>query len=131
MWRWDQQEPFGATPSNDNPSGAEAFEFNLRFRGQYFDKETGLRYNYFRDCYDPMIGRYWTSLSFSDTFGRCNYVIGGGWKDPGFTEFEWRRTREPASLPDCHKLEPHNSPDDKRDEEHARCCRRLLEKGDA
>jgi RHS repeat-associated protein len=30
---------------------------NLRFPGQYFDQETGLHYNYFRD-YDPTIGRY-------------------------------------------------------------------------
>jgi RHS repeat-associated protein len=29
----------------------------VRFPGQYFDKETGLAYNYFRD-YDPQIGRY-------------------------------------------------------------------------
>ncbi len=30
---------------------------NLRFPGQYYDEETGLHYNYFRD-YEPMIGRY-------------------------------------------------------------------------
>ncbi|KAF0219658.1 MAG: YD repeat [Geobacteraceae bacterium] len=30
---------------------------NLRFPGQYFDEETGLNYNYFRN-YNPMIGRY-------------------------------------------------------------------------
>jgi RHS repeat-associated protein len=29
----------------------------MRFPGQYFDKETNLFYNYFRD-YDPSIGRY-------------------------------------------------------------------------
>uniref|UniRef100_UPI003736AFE2 RHS repeat-associated core domain-containing protein n=1 Tax=Pseudomonas anguilliseptica TaxID=53406 RepID=UPI003736AFE2 len=29
----------------------------LRFPGQYFDAETGLHYNYFRD-YDPSLGRY-------------------------------------------------------------------------
>ena len=33
------------------------FTFNLRFPGQYFDEETGLHYNYFRD-YDPKTGRY-------------------------------------------------------------------------
>lgn len=32
---------------------------NLRFPGQYFDAETGLNYNYFRD-YNPMVGRYVT-----------------------------------------------------------------------
>lgn len=31
--------------------------YNLRFPGQYYDSETGLSYNYFRD-YDPSIGRY-------------------------------------------------------------------------
>ena len=30
---------------------------NLRFSGQYYDAETGLNYNYFRD-YNPIIGRY-------------------------------------------------------------------------
>ena len=30
---------------------------NIRFPGHYFDAETGLHYNYFRD-YDPFIGRY-------------------------------------------------------------------------
>ena len=57
MWRWDQGEPFGNDVPNNNPSGAGAFEFNLRFPGQYFDRETSLAYNYFRD-YDPSVGRY-------------------------------------------------------------------------
>ena len=30
---------------------------NLHFPGQYYDEETGLHYNYFRD-YSPIIGRY-------------------------------------------------------------------------
>jgi RHS repeat-associated protein len=57
VWRWDQGEPFGNDVPNNNPSGASAFDFPLRFAGQYFDRETGLAYNYFRD-YDPAIGRY-------------------------------------------------------------------------
>ena len=41
MWRWDQQEPFGATPPNDDPDGdGVKFDFPLRFPGQYFDRET-------------------------------------------------------------------------------------------
>ena len=42
---------------NNNPSGLGAFDFPLRFPGQYFDRETNLGYNYFRD-YDFSIGRY-------------------------------------------------------------------------
>lgn len=57
VWKWDQQEPFGSTPPNDNPSGLGAFDFPLRFPGQYFDRETNLAYNAFRD-YDPSMGRY-------------------------------------------------------------------------
>jgi RHS repeat-associated protein len=57
VWRWDQGEPFGSDVPNNNPSGAGAFEFNLRFPGQHFDRETNLVYNTARD-YDSTIGRY-------------------------------------------------------------------------
>jgi RHS repeat-associated protein len=57
VWRWDQQEPFGVTVPDENPSGLGAFEFPLRFPGQYADKETNLFYNYFRD-YNASIGGY-------------------------------------------------------------------------
>jgi len=57
VWRWENQEPFGKSLPEENPSGLGSFEFNLRFPGQYFDAETGLFYNYFRD-YDPQTGRY-------------------------------------------------------------------------
>jgi RHS repeat-associated protein len=57
LWRWDQVDPFGANAANENPSGLGTFTNNLRLPGQYFDKETNLHYNYFRD-YDPAIGRY-------------------------------------------------------------------------
>jgi RHS repeat-associated protein len=57
IWRWDS-DPFGATQANEDPdNNGVKFTYNLRFPGQYFDKETGLHYNYFRD-YDPKIGRY-------------------------------------------------------------------------
>jgi RHS repeat-associated protein len=57
VWRWDQWEPFGDNLPNENPSSLGAFEFPLRLPGQYFDKETNVHYNYFRD-YDASIGRY-------------------------------------------------------------------------
>ena len=56
VWRWDS-DPFGETPANENPSGLGTFAYNPRFPGQYFDAETGLHYNYFRD-YEPETGRY-------------------------------------------------------------------------
>ncbi|AHG22827.1 hypothetical protein Z042_14735 [Chania multitudinisentens RB-25] len=55
-WTWGYG-PFGDTPPNTNPEGLGEFEFNLRFPGQYYDAETDLFYNYFRD-YDPRRGRY-------------------------------------------------------------------------
>lgn len=57
MWRWDQAEPFGVNVPDENPAGLGAFEFPGRFPGQYFDKETNLHYNYYRD-YDPSLGIY-------------------------------------------------------------------------
>jgi RHS repeat-associated protein len=55
-WRWDT-DPFGTVTPNQNPSGLGTFSYNLRFPGQYYQAETGLNYNYFRD-YDPQTGRY-------------------------------------------------------------------------
>ena len=57
VWRWDS-DPFGATPPDEDPNrNGSAFTLNLRFPGQYFDQETGLFHNGFRD-YDPQTGRY-------------------------------------------------------------------------
>lgn len=50
VWQW-QSDAFGVGQA----SGTLAM--NLRFPGQYFDQESGLYYNYFRD-YDPETGRY-------------------------------------------------------------------------
>jgi RHS repeat-associated protein len=58
IWRWDNIDAFGANlPDEDPDQNRKSFEYNLRFAGQYFDKETQLHYNYFRD-YDPNTGRY-------------------------------------------------------------------------
>lgn len=57
LWRWDS-DPFGTDGANEDPDAdTNLFKYSLRFPGQYFDAETGLNYNYFRD-YDPAIGRY-------------------------------------------------------------------------
>ena len=52
VWRWDNTDPFGGNPPDENPSGLGVFEFPLRFPGQYADRETNLHYNMARD--------YWT-----------------------------------------------------------------------
>jgi len=58
VWKWDNTEPFGNSMPSDDPDGdSVAFVFDLRFPGQYFDRETNLAYNWMRD-YDPAIGRY-------------------------------------------------------------------------
>jgi RHS repeat-associated protein len=56
-WQWHNVDPFGGNLPNENPAGLGTFKYNLRFPGQYYDAETGLHYNYFRD-YDASIGRY-------------------------------------------------------------------------
>ncbi|MET4163563.1 RHS repeat-associated protein [Marinobacterium sp. MBR-111] len=57
VWRWDN-DPFGRHTANEDPDGdSQLFTFALRYPGQYYDEETGLHYNYFRD-YDPATGRY-------------------------------------------------------------------------
>jgi RHS repeat-associated protein len=77
VWRWDNADPFGMAPPDDNPNGLGGFTFNLRFPGQYFDKETNLHYNYFRD-YDPSTGRYIESDPIGLDGGINTYVYVGG-----------------------------------------------------
>lgn len=59
VWRWDLNgSGFGQHAANEDPDGdSVAYRMNLRYPGQYFDAESGLHYNYFRD-YDPSTGRY-------------------------------------------------------------------------
>ena len=50
-WRADYS-PFGETILH-----VDDIEMPLRMPGQYYDRESGLHYNYFRD-YDPTLGQY-------------------------------------------------------------------------
>jgi RHS repeat-associated protein len=76
VWRWES-DGFGAAPPNENPGAAGAFEFNPRFAGQYFDRESNLHYNYFRD-YDPQTGRYVESdpIGLAGGINTYGYVAG-------------------------------------------------------
>ncbi len=57
VWRWES-DAFGSTYPNEDPDGdGVKVTVNLRFPGQYYDQETGLHQNYFRD-YEPSTGRY-------------------------------------------------------------------------
>ena len=57
VWRWES-DAFGSSAANEDPDGdGVKTTVNLRFPGQYYDQESGLHQNYFRD-YDPRVGRY-------------------------------------------------------------------------
>ena len=76
VWRWDP-DPYGAVAPNQNPYGYGTFVYNLRFPGQYYQAETGLYYNFFRD-YDPQTGRYLESdpLGLNGGINTYAYVQG-------------------------------------------------------
>ena len=76
VWSWES-EAFGNRLPDQNPSGLGNFVFNLRFPGQYYDQETGLFYNYFRD-YDPATGRYIESDPIGLRGGINTYGYVGG-----------------------------------------------------
>ena len=72
VWRADYDAFGQATVASGSP-----LTFNLRFPGQYFDSETGLHYNYYRD-YDPSTGRYIQSDPIGLQGGLNTYAYVGG-----------------------------------------------------
>ena len=76
VWSWNNREAFGyIAPNEDVDGNGTYFEFNLRFPGQWFDKETALFHNGFRD-YNPSTGRYMQSdpLGLEAGFNTYAYV---------------------------------------------------------
>lgn len=77
VWRWTS-EPFGSSaPEQDVDQDGIAVVYQLRFPGQYYDGETGLHYNYFRD-YDDTLGRYVQSDPIGLKGGLNIYAYVGG-----------------------------------------------------
>jgi RHS repeat-associated protein len=71
VWQWDGLDPFGAGAASGT------IDYPLRYPGQYYDAETGLHYNYFRD-YDPTIGRYIQSDPIGLDGGISTYLYAHG-----------------------------------------------------
>lgn len=77
-------EAFGSTLLDSN----NQIIMNLRFAGQYYDQETGLHYNYFRD-YNPKLGRYIQT----DPIG-----LHGGWNTYNYANANPLRWIDPNGL---------------------------------
>jgi RHS repeat-associated protein len=79
IWQWPLLgNAFGdAAPITDPDGDSVAFNLNLRFPGQYFDAETGLHYNYYRD-YEAGTGRYVESDPIGLAAGMATYGYVGG-----------------------------------------------------
>ena len=57
VWRWDSDAFGDGDPVTAAIAGQQDTVINLRFPGQYYDKESGLYYNWNR-YYNPQSGRY-------------------------------------------------------------------------
>jgi RHS repeat-associated protein len=73
-WRWDAVDnAFG-----EKAAVASGLSLDLRFAGQFFDSESGMAYNYYRDCYEAATGRYCESDPIGLAGGMSTYSYVGG-----------------------------------------------------
>ena len=133
VWQWPytafgDNKPAGILKATQNPNNAftqdpmtnarlqatnPAIVYNHRFAGQYFDSETGLHYNYFRN-YMPNQGRY----SQNDPFGlaggsnRFGYVGGnplsrtdplGLFEVEGYPSSTFDKRKHPAKVQELYR----------------------------
>lgn len=106
VWRWDSPDPFGSALPDENPDNGKrkrngVFEFNLRFAGQYYDRETGRSDNWWR-VYDSGTGRYTTSdpIGLAGGVNRYAYVLNDpiGLSDPFGLKVYWNGHRKPSQI---------------------------------
>jgi RHS repeat-associated protein len=87
-WEWEAKEAFGYQAPNENPGSVGVFKFDARLPDQWFDPETGLFQNGYRD-YDPRTGRYVQS----DPIG-----LGGGWNSYAYAGGQVTGAVDPLGL---------------------------------
>jgi RHS repeat-associated protein len=102
LWRWDPDTFGTAAPS------ITTISYNRRFPGQYYQSESGLNYDYFRD-YDPTMGRYMESDPIGLRGGINTYAYTRGnpisRRDPSGLIEGWTDPSGPPDFP----LEPNPS----------------------
>jgi len=101
VWAADYK-PFGEVTTT-----ITAVENRIRFPGQYYDGESGLHYNYFRD-YNPKVGRY-NQADKLDIVGRTidPQLVMLGFGDAGWFEFNGKTYYDNKSDYSVHLNHPY------------------------